>query len=172
MDFAAARSLMVEGQIRTGDVTDLRLLGAMRELPRERSVHPAQAAAAYADLDVPLPGGPGAAAGRRLPRPRTLAKLLQAADVGPQDVALDVGCTSGYGAAVLTHLAHKVVALEQEPVLAGFAAKALRECGITNASVGTGALTAGWAALAPDDVIVWQGATTVQPRSLLGQRRN
>ena len=112
MDFSQARSCMIDGQVRTGDVTDLRLLAAMLELPRERFVPPDQAGLAYVDLDLPVggaPGAPGAHPARALPRPRTLAKLIQAADVGAHDRVLDVGCTTGYGAAVLARLAARVI---------------------------------------------------------------
>ena len=36
IDFVAARRMMVDGQVRTSDVTDLRLIAAMLEVPRER----------------------------------------------------------------------------------------------------------------------------------------
>lgn len=52
MDFARARDLMVESQVRTNDVTDLRVLHAMRTLPRERFVPPQRRSLAYADMEV------------------------------------------------------------------------------------------------------------------------
>ena len=76
-DFAAARRHMVDGQVRTADVTDLRVISAMLEVPRERFVPQAAAALAYLDLDLPV--GEGAA--RRLLKPMVLAKLIQAADL-------------------------------------------------------------------------------------------
>ena len=75
-DFAAARRHMVDGQVRTADVTDLRVIAAMLEVPRERFVPPAAAALAYLDLDLPA-----RAARRRLLKPMVLAKLIQAADI-------------------------------------------------------------------------------------------
>ena len=53
-DFAAARRNMVDGQVRTADVTDLRIISAMLEVPREQFVAPAMAGLAYLDLDVPV----------------------------------------------------------------------------------------------------------------------
>jgi len=162
MDFVQARNRMVDGQVRTADVTDLPLLAALTELPRERFVPPEQADLAYSDLDLSLRGS-----GRCLPRARTLAKLIQAAEVAPTDRVLDVGCTTGYGAAVLARLAAEVVALEEDTTLAAFAAKAL--AGVAAVSVVTGPLTAGWPARAPYDLIVVEGATEVAPRALFGQ---
>ena len=93
-DFAAARRMMVDGQVRTADVTDPRLLAAMLELPRERFFPEEKAALAYLDLDVPVSeaGGPV----RRLLKPMVLAKLIQLAELRGTDRVLDVGCATGY----------------------------------------------------------------------------
>ena len=61
-DFAAARRNMVDGQVRTADVTDLRIISAMHEVPREQFVAPAMAGLAYLDLDVPVGEGQARAA--------------------------------------------------------------------------------------------------------------
>src|SRR5437763_16504358 len=108
MDFVAARSKMVDGQVRPSDVTDLRLLAAMLELPRERFVASDQADLAYADMDIPVRGEPGGSAGRCLIRPRTLAKLIHAADIHARDLVLDVGGTTGYRAAVMSRSCREV----------------------------------------------------------------
>ena len=168
MDFVQARNRMVDGQVRPGDVTDLRILAAMLELPRERFVAPDQAGLAYTDLDLPLRGSPGGAARCMLP-PRTLAKLLQTADIAPADRALDVGCGTGYGAAVLSRLAAEVTALEEDPILAGMASQALAACGAHKAAVVEGQLTAGWPGNQPYDVIVVEGTIEVAPQHLFAQ---
>jgi protein-L-isoaspartate(D-aspartate) O-methyltransferase len=172
MDFVEARNRMVDGQVRTGDVTDLRILAAMLELPRERFVYPDQAALAYADLDLPVWGEKDGRSRRCLIRARNLAKLIQTAEIADEDRVLDIGATTGYGAAVLARLASEVVALEEDSALAAFAHKALDTCGIDNVSVVTGPLTAGWPAKAPYDVIVLEGATEVSPRQLCDQLRD
>ena len=99
-DFAAARRSMVDGQVRTSDVTDLRIIAAMLELPRERFVPGSDAALAYLDRDIPL-RAPGTGAGRCLLKPMVLAKMVQAASVRATDHVLDVGCATGYSAALL-----------------------------------------------------------------------
>src|SRR5262249_60709119 len=121
MDFVQARNRMVDGQVRTGDVTDLRIIGAMLELPRERFVPSDQTALAYADLDLPLAGEPGRPGGRCLVRPRTLAKLLQTAEGAPTDRVLGVGCATGYGAAGLSRPAGQGVAHAGGTARAAFA---------------------------------------------------
>ncbi len=157
-DFAAARRNMVDGQIRTADVTDLRLLWAFQDTPRERFVPPQSTALAYVDFDLPV------APRRGLIKPRLLAKMLQIADIAPTDRVLDVGTATGYGAAVLARVAAQVVALEEDAELAGAARGALS--GVTNVQVVSGALAAGWAAESPYDVIVVEGATEVVPETL------
>jgi protein-L-isoaspartate(D-aspartate) O-methyltransferase len=172
MDFVTARTKMVDGQVRPGDVNDLRLVAAMLELPRERFVARDQVDLAYADIDLPMRGEPGGRDLRALLRPRTLAKLIQVADVQAEDRVLDVGGTTGYGAAVMSRLGTGVVALEEDAALAAAARKALGECGIENVSVVTGDLIAGWPAQAPYDVIVLEGAVEIAPRTLFGQLRD
>ena len=163
VDFAHARRTMVDGQIRTADVTDLRVLGAFQSVAREQFVPEKRRAIAYLDCDVPV------ADGRALIKPMVLAKLIQAAGVTESDCVLDAGCATGYSSAVLAALAASVVALEEDAALAAQAKRALSGAG--NTTVVTGALTAGWQQGAPYDVIVLQGATEVPPESLLGQLR-
>jgi protein-L-isoaspartate(D-aspartate) O-methyltransferase len=169
IDYAAARRMMVDGQVRPSDVTDLRIIAAMLELPRERFLPPARAALAYLDLDAPVGDGREDSPSRCLLKPMLLAKLVQAAAVKEGDAVLDVGCATGYSSAVLGHIAGSVVALEQDPALAGRAEAILGALGIANVAVATGPLAAGWPARAPYDVILLQGATEVEPRTLFSQ---
>jgi protein-L-isoaspartate(D-aspartate) O-methyltransferase len=129
---------------------------------------------AYFDLDIPV-GGQGGGAGRpqrRLLKPMVLAKLVQAADIGETDRVLDVGCATGYSAALLGRLAGAVVALEEDAALAQIAGKTLAALGAVNVAVATGPLTAGWPASGPYDVIILEGGTEVVPTVLLSQLRN
>lgn len=159
-DAAMARRMMVDGQVRTADVTNLDLIAAMLAVPRELFVPPAQAGQAYLDSDIPL------GAGRVLLKPMVLAKLIQGAMVGPVDRVLDVACGSGYSSAVLSRIVTSVVALEQEPALAQLAKQALQSVGAVNVTLVVGSLIAGWAAGGPYDVILLNGATEIAPEAL------
>ena len=167
-DFAAQRRIMVDGQVRTADVTDLRLLAAMLEVPRERFFPDEKASLAYLDLDVPVsaPGQPV----RRLLKPMVLSKLIQAAGIAPTDHVLDVGCASGYSSALLTRLAGSVVGLEEDAALARQAADAMS--GLSNVKIVTGPLARGYAGEGPYDVILLQGSAEMIPPALFDQLKN
>jgi protein-L-isoaspartate(D-aspartate) O-methyltransferase len=157
VDYAQARRMMVDGQVRTADVTDLRIIAAMLEVPRERFA-PGREAIAYLDADLPVTPK------RALLKPMVFAKLVQAAGIGPDDTVLDVGCATGYSAAILARLAGRVVALEEDAATA----QAMLG-GLSNVSVATGPLAEGWAKEAPYDVIMVEGAGEIVPEALLGQ---
>jgi protein-L-isoaspartate(D-aspartate) O-methyltransferase len=161
-DFAQARRMMVDGQIRTSDVTDLDVLAAFGALARERFVPERRQAIAYLDLDVPLDG----AGGRALMKPMVLAKLIQAAEVGTRDRVLVVGCGTGYSAAILAQLAGTVVALEEDAALAKAAAQLAAG---DEVAVVTGPLASGWSKAAPYAVILLDGAAEVVPPALFDQ---
>jgi protein-L-isoaspartate(D-aspartate) O-methyltransferase len=172
IDFALARRMMVDGQVRTSDVTDLRIIAAMLELPRERFVSAADTDLAYLDTDVPAIQGTGGEQVRHLLKPMVLAKLVQAAAVKPDDRVLDVGCATGYSSALLARLARSVVALEQDPALVRLARDNLQAVGAGNATVVTGPLTEGWRPDAPYDVVFVNGATENMPRTLCHQLKD
>jgi protein-L-isoaspartate(D-aspartate) O-methyltransferase len=162
-DTANARRLMVEGQIRTADVTDLDLLAAFQAVPRELFLPTWLAELAYVDKDLVVEKG------RALLKPMVLAKLIQAAGVRPTDRVLDVACATGYSSAVLARVAGAVVALEENVALAGEAKEALTAAGAAHVEVEIGALIAGWPAGAPYDVILLNGAAEVLPEAYTRQ---
>jgi protein-L-isoaspartate(D-aspartate) O-methyltransferase len=164
--FSTARQKMVDGQVRTSDVTDSRILDAMLTVPREAFVPAAQQPLAYLDLDLDV-GGDGAR--RYLLRAALTAKLLQAAEIKSTDNVLVVGAASGYMAALAAQIAAKVTATESDAALASQAASTLAGLGIANVTVRAAAAADGDDAAAPYDVIVLNGATEVAPERLFGQ---
>jgi protein-L-isoaspartate(D-aspartate) O-methyltransferase len=159
----AARLHMVQRQLLPNQVTDARLIAAMGEVPREAFVPENRRDIAYGDENLEL------AAGRYLMEPRVFARLLQAAEIAPADVVLDVGCASGYSTAVLARLAATVVGLEADKALAADAARTLSQLGIDNAVVVEGSLAGGLPKQGPFDVIVVEGAIERRPDDLLRQ---
>jgi len=168
-DFATARQKMVDGQVRPSDVTDLRILDAMLDVPREAFVPESQRALAYLDLDLDI--GEAGSKGFLI-KPVAIAKMLQAAEIGPTDNVLVVGCASGYTAAVLARLAATVTATESDGALAAKAGEVLRRLGLSNVTMKTAAAAEGDEANAPYDVIVMAGATEIVPHRLYRQLKD
>lgn len=157
LEYATARRNMVESQIRTNKVTDARLIEAFAWVPRELFVPERLRGIAYVDEDIALGNG------RFAMEPMVLARLLQAARPEPDDMALDLGCTTGYATAILSRLVATVVALEGEAHLASEANRILSELEIDNAVVVEGPLTEGYPKQAPYDVIVLGAAVAEIP---------
>lgn len=165
-DFDAARETMVESQIRTADVTDYALLSAFRRTARERFVPAAQMALAYGDAIVDYGDG------RSLMRPRDFAKLVQAADIKPHEVVLDLACGRGYSTAILAQLADTVVGLETDDDRVNRATDLLTEADVLNAAVVEGDLKKGAPEHGPFDVIMVSAAVSSVPQSWFAQLAN
>jgi len=149
--------------VRPSDVTKFPIIDALLSVAREDYVPDAKREAAYVGENVDI------GAGRVLLEARTLAKMLEAVDVQPNDVVLDLGCGLGYSTAVLAQLADFVVAVEDEPDRAQEAQQNLSDHGVDNAAVFEGALVDGAAKNGPYDVIILQGAVEHIPSNLLAQ---
>ena len=154
---------MVDGQVRTTDVTSLPLLDALLSVPREEFVPAAKKSLAYIDEDLEI------APGRYLMEPSPFARIVQLAEIQPGDFVLDIGAGTGYSSAVLSKIAGSVVALEQDAALAEKAQSVLSALGYDTVAVVKGPLTAGYPAQAPYDVIVIEGAVERIPQILFDQ---
>ncbi|MFT3972397.1 MAG: rRNA adenine N-6-methyltransferase family protein [Amaricoccus sp.] len=161
-DFAAAREAMVDRQVRTADVTLYPIIAAMLAVPREDFVPETLAPVAYLGEHVPLGGG------RVVLDPRVFAKLLDALNIGPGDLVLDVGCGLGYSTAVLAAMAEAVVAVE-EGEIAAEAEQALARNAVDTAIVKTGPLAAGAPEHGPFDAMILEGGIEVMPEALADQ---
>jgi len=162
-DFAAARRHMVDGQLLPNRVTSHRVLDAMAEVPRERFVPEALRGIAYLDEGLSLGGN------RSVMAPMVLARLLQAADPGERETALEVGAATGYATAILARLAGSVVALEEDEALAAQATRTLSDLSVDNATVVTGRLVDGYPKRGPYGVILLNGAVGEVPERLTAQ---
>jgi protein-L-isoaspartate(D-aspartate) O-methyltransferase len=163
MDFAQARDQMVESQVRPNDVTDPRILHAMRTLPRERFAPSHKKTLAYGDLELEV------APGRTLLRPRDLSKLIHALGARDNERALEIAGATGYGAAVLAACCKEVVTLDPDAELSFAARAALESAGVANVRTVSTAVADGWADGAPYDVIVLNGAAEIVPDAWFAQ---
>ena len=171
IDFAEQRLKMVDGQLRTMDVTDPAILHAMGLAPRESFLPSVSRFLAYIDEDISI-SSPDKGNPRYLMKPAPFAKLLQLADISDDDVVLDIGCGVGYSSAVLSLLAGSVIAVEDDPALVSMAAEALSEHGYDSAVIVEGPLGAGYASEAPYDVIFLNGAIDEIPTALIEQLKD
>ncbi len=163
IDFTAARLNMVESQLRTNKVTNQALLDAFETVPRETFVPEALRGIAYVDEDIEI------APGRHLMEPMVLARLLQAARPGPADIALDIGCGTGFAAAILARCVATVVALEATRGLVEAANAAISDLRLDNAVVMQGDLAEGHPGQAPYDIILINGAVAKIPDQVCKQ---
>ncbi|SMC64438.1 protein-L-isoaspartate(D-aspartate) O-methyltransferase [Rhizobium sp. RU36D] len=171
MDFAAARTKMVDNQIRTTDVTSHSVLNAFLTVPREAFVPQSMRALAYIDEDMLVAPATASSPARYIMEPSPLAKLLQLAAITKDDVVLEIGCGAGYAAALLSELAGSVVAVECDEALAAKAQATLSDLGHDNVAVVTGPLEKGYADEAPYDLIFVNGSVEHVPDALLQQLR-
>ncbi len=155
-NFEQMRRAMVSNQLRTTAVNNPQVVTAMGKVARERFVPASLAPLAYLDKSLPLGGG------RAMPSPMVVGRLLTEARVRPSDRALVIGAGSGYSAAVLAELAGAVTALEEDAALATGELPG-------NVVRAQGPLAEGWAAAAPYDLILFDGAIEYVPPAIVDQ---
>ena len=114
---------MVE-RLRAGGVTDPRVLGAMAAVRREEYVLEADRGDAYADRALPI------GEGQTISQPLMVAIIVEALELSPGEVALDIGTGSGYQAAVMAACGVRVISVERIPELADQAAQRLGRLGV------------------------------------------
>jgi protein-L-isoaspartate(D-aspartate) O-methyltransferase len=154
MDFAAARKVMVDSQVRVNDVTDRDLQAALLAVPRERFLPAERAFSAYAEIEPEIAGG------RRLMLPRDLSKLLMALEPRAGETALAVA--GPYAAAVLARMGLTVTAQEADAAVLEVVGPALTEAGVDG-------VVAPFTRPAGEgyDIIVSEAATPVRPEAWL-----
>lgn len=163
MNDAVARETMIDTQVRPNDVTDRRIHAALRAVPREHFLPKARHGLAYAEVEHET------SPGRHIWRARDFAKLLEEAEIRPDDEVLDIASGSGYSAAVLSHLCRAVVGLEDDEALSEAASERLTALDIDNADVVRGELAEGLPSQAPFDVIIVNGSVETVPQQWIDQ---
>ena len=163
-NFDTRRTIMVDTQVRPSDVTKFPIIAAMLELPREAFVPDGLRDLAYAGENIHLGGG------RVMLEPRTLSKMLDAVDIQPDELVLDLGCGFGYSTAVAARLAEAVIGVEDDPDRASEAQRTLSAQNIDNAAVLLKeSLGHGCAEQKPYDVILIQGGVEIMPEAVVSQ---
>ncbi len=161
--FTRMRERMVADQMAARDITEPRVLAAMRKVPRHLFVPADQQRLAYEDH--PLPIGKD----QTISQPYIVVYMSQALDLKPTDKVLEIGTGSGYQAAVLAELGREVYTIEIVKELADRATKTLVDAGYTNVHVRHGDGYAGWPEQAPFDAIMVTAAPDHVPQPLIDQ---
>lgn len=161
-DFATRRRMMVDTQVRPSDVTKFPIIEAMLRIPREQFVPADKSEAAYAGRNVDLGGG------RVVLEPRTFAKMLDALNIGNDDLVLDLGAGLGYSSAVIARIAEAVVAVEDDEARIAEAQPLLAEHA-DNVILHAGAPAEGAPAHGPYDAIIVEGGVETVPEAILAQ---
>jgi len=165
-DFLSARDHMVDCQIRTSDVTDHDVLKAFKSISREVFVPKSQQALAYGDAHIDLGDG------RVMLRPRDFSKMVQAVEILPTDVILDIACGRGYSSAILAQIGETVVSLETTDEVVEKTSERLINADISNAAVVKGDLKLGAPEHGPFNVIFVNGAVSSVPKNWFDQLAN
>lgn len=162
-NFAAARTTMVDCQVRPSDVTKYPIIDALLTIPREEFVPSTKRSVAYMGEHIAL------GSSRVLLDPRTFAKMLDAVNIQPDEMVLDLGCGLGYSSAVIAKMAEAVVAVEADEAMAAEATELLAAHGADNVMVETGELVGGAPKHGPYCVIFLQGAAETIPSAVTDQ---
>ncbi len=165
-EFASRRMTMVDTQVRPSDVTKFPIIEAMLHVPREVYVPRDKREAAYVGANVEI------APSRVLLDARTLAKMLDALDIRPVDLVLDVAAATGYSSAVIARMAEAVVAVEPDEALAAEAETVLDSIGATNVVVECRPAAEGAPAHGPYDAMLVQGGVETFPEALAAQLKD
>jgi protein-L-isoaspartate(D-aspartate) O-methyltransferase len=164
-DFAARRERMVESQLRARGITDSRVLGAMRRVPRHRFVPADERALAYGDHPVAIGHS------QTISQPYIVGYMTEALRLGAEARVLEIGTGSAYQTAVLAEIARDVYSIEVVEELAAGAAALLRDLGYANVHLRCGDGYAGWPEAAPFDGIIVTAAPDHVPQPLVDQLR-
>ena len=162
-DFAKLRERMVRRQIEARGITSSLILDAFRQVPREAFLDEGQRGSAYEDHPLPID------AGQTISQPYIVALMIEAAEISPGDVVLEVGSGSGYAAAVMSRIARAVVGIERQPDLVGSARERLHRLGYDNVMIVEGDGTCGCPDQAPFDAILAAAAGSHVPTPLIDQ---
>jgi protein-L-isoaspartate(D-aspartate) O-methyltransferase len=162
-DTKIKRQEMVKRQLIPRGIRDSATLDSFLRVPREHYCLPSYRSHAYDD--GPLPIGEG----QTISQPYIVALMTQAAELGPNSTVLEIGTGSGYQAAILSNIAHRIYTVERIPSLAETAREALKRDGFLNVEVKVDDGTLGWPEKGLFDAIIVTAAGPDIPKSLLEQ---
>lgn len=154
---------MVERQLKKRGICNQFVLEAMRLLPREFFVPAKFQDDAYSDCALPIEEG------QSISQPIVVAKMLEALNLRPEMKVLEIGCGSGYAAALLASIVHYVYAIEIQESLVNLCKERIQQIGINNLEIIHGDGSFGLSKTAPYDAILVSAAAEHIPENLKNQ---
>ena len=144
-------------------ILDSATLAAMEQVPRELFVPTALRHHSYENASLPI------AYNQTISQPYVIARMTEALRLSGRELVLEIGCGSGYQAAILAHLCRRVYTMERLKPLLVDAENRLRDLRISNISFRLGDGSKGWPEAAPFDRIILTCGCDKIPDILLQQ---
>lgn len=158
---APPEKMLFQLTLRRRGISDLAVLRALEEVPREAFVGPGDRADAYRDSAL------GIACGQTISQPFVVAYMTEQLKLAKHHRVLEIGTGSGYQAAVLSRLAGHVLTIERFRTLADTARARLEDLGYHNIEVMLGDGFALPEQLGQFDRIIVTAAMTEIPEALM-----
>jgi len=156
--FQAARLVL---QLRQAGVTDHNVAEALEMTPRDQFTPRPFEADAWENVELPID------CGQSMTRPVTVGVMVQALGAGKHHSVLEIGCGTGYVAAVLSRLARRVYSMDRYRTLVDKARALLVRLDMSaHIELRHGDGLAGWPEAAPFDRILLMGAVADLPPEL------
>jgi len=111
-------------------------------------------------------------AGQFISSPITVAKMTMALELNDADSVLEIGCGSGYQAAILSKLVRRVFTVERIETLLKEARERFEKLGLKNIHTRFDDGTNGWKTYAPYDRILFSASCLVPPMALMDQLKD
>ncbi len=162
-DYANKRIKMIESQIIPRGIKDIRVINAMKKVPRHLFLDEALWPQAYEDYPSPI------GEKQTISQPYIVALMTELLELKGNEKILEIGTGSGYQTAILAETAEQVYSIERLPSLAKRARKILDELKYTNIVITIADGTLGWREYSPFDGVIVTAAAPIAPKKLLGQ---
>ena len=161
-DFQSEKAQLIM-TLRGMGILDAATLGALEQVPRELFIPPALRHHSYENASLPI------AYDQTISQPYVIARMTEALRLRGRELVLEIGCGSGYQAAILAHLCRRVYTMERLKPLLVDAENRLRDLRISNISFRLGDGSKGWPEAAPFDRIILTCGCDKIPDILLQQ---
>ena len=160
------REEMVRTQLAERGIRNLRVLDAMRKVPRHEFVPETFRQDAYEDRPLPIDEG------QTISQPYIVAAMLEHLALHATERVLEIGTGSGYVTALLSLICSEVYSVERHAQLAALAESTLHRLHYRNVKIRVGDGRQGWPEHSPFDAILVSAATPEMPPSLFAQLRD